>query len=84
MRTRRQHLALCREYVGKMVVLYRDVTTRGGKTYKKGMRMRVSSTHRGRFELELVTPTGKTKIKGGCIAGFVRKVDRDVFEVVPE
>lgn len=82
MRTRREYLALCRDYVGRIVVLQRDVTTKGGTTYKAGTRMNVSSTHRGKFELELVTPTGKTMIKNGCIAGSVRKVDKGAFMAV--
>lgn len=78
--TRRQRLEN-NALVGRLVVLARDITTRGGRTYPKGTLMQVYETFAGKFAAHLVTQSGRMKTKRGCVAGFVRNLDRDDFDL---
>jgi hypothetical protein len=59
MRTPRKVRLRNNEMIGKIVVLVRDIRTKGGAFFKVGTRMRVSSTWRGKFNLYAVTKTGR-------------------------
>lgn len=55
--------------IGKIVVLAHDIRTKGGTLFKEGMRMRVSSTWRGKFNLYAVTKTGHDVRRNGFMLG---------------
>ncbi len=42
----------CRDVVGRHVRLLRDISTRGGETFKAGRIMVCYGTYRGRFTLQ--------------------------------
>jgi hypothetical protein len=42
----------CRDLVGKMAILIDRIETVGGEVYPAGSRMRIVSTHRGKYHLE--------------------------------
>jgi hypothetical protein len=68
------------ELIGKIVVLVRAITTKGGNHFPVGTRMRVSSTWRGKFMLYEVTKTGRDRRKGSCLLG-IRMVHYDDFKL---
>lgn len=78
-RTPPKVLTLCKALVGTIVILKREVVTKGGKHFPAGTRMRVEGTWRGRFHLQAVTPYGRDRwSKGDSL--YVRSVGRYSFE----
>lgn len=72
----------CKAIVGKVVVLVRDVMTRGGEMHRAGWRYLVSTTWRGRFAMTRVDRRGRyvrQKLPGGHRLFHVRGVERSAF-----
>ncbi len=67
-----------KDFIGRDVILLRDVTTNGGQRFAKGTRMRVYGAWRGHFHLDSVTPKGRIRIRRGCSVG-VRHISRSSF-----
>lgn len=64
MKTPRKERLRNNAVIGKTVVLVRDAVTKGGTRFKKGQRMRIRSTWRGKFMLYALTPTGRESSRG--------------------
>lgn len=46
----------CKDLVGRTVRLTREVERRDGVRFRRGTRMRITGTYRGRYYLEMVHP----------------------------
>jgi len=72
----------CKDVVGKLCRLTREVHTKGGDTHLIGSRWRVYITHRGMFALEGVDEKGVRQARAnGTIQRIIRKIPRNYFEV---
>lgn len=82
MRTPKKKLEQCKALIGARVRLTCEVQTRGGDVFEKGSLWRVEATWRGTFHIIGIDDDGQVVIgENGCIARYVRGVERWKFDV---
>jgi hypothetical protein len=74
----------CRDYVGKFVVLVRNVKLRNGAEFPAGTTMKVSGTYRGRFDLMLPRKLPSVVSSDGFGQSSMLKIPLSDFELVAE